>query len=656
MKLPCVVAIAFAASMSARAAGESFTDLSLTELMNEPVTTVSKKATRLGDAATAITVITADDVRRNGFTSIPEALRLVPGFNVARIDSSHWAISARGFNLQYSNLLLVLIDGRSVYTPAYGGVFWDAQDVSLDDLDRIEVIRGPGATLWGANAVNGVVNIITKSSRDTHGAVLSAAAGTEEKLLLEARHGGKLGDDAHFRVYVKYFDREGVYGSDHREAFDDWHAARVGFRSDWDRSADELLTVQGDYYSIRSEHEQNEIAYAPPFFNTVRQEREAEGANLLGRWTRTLSDVSHVSVQAYVDTYDMQLESRHTADLQLEQRFALDSRNDIVWGVGYRLSEDKLHLGTYLMSDPAERSLHLYTAFVQDEIALVPEKLRATLGTKLEHNDFTGLEVQPNARLLFTPDNRVTYWAAASRAVSTPSRFYNDTRFDASAFQVSPAGPVAVVALLPNRSLPAQKLNAYELGFRVEPSKSVSVDVATFLNHYRDIYAIEAGTPFLELEPLPHLVIPMNWTPASRGRAYGAEAAVNWRVTDAWQLNASYSWLHLRLEPANTLSSGSPDQQVSLRSHLSLSRAFELTSAVYYVDSIDSLTSVVETRHVPSYVRVDAGLLYHASARLELGLWGQNLFDGFHEESSSQDTGSLSSIRRSVLFRVTQRF
>jgi iron complex outermembrane receptor protein len=646
---------ASAFTLSANAADESFTDLSLTELMNEPVTTVSKKATRLGDAATAITVITPDDIRRNGFTSIPEALRLVPGFDVARIDSSHWAISARGFNLQYSNLLLVLVDGRSVYTPAFGGVYWDAQDVSLEDLDRIEVIRGPGATLWGANAVNGVVNIITKNSRETHGAVISAVAGTEDQPLLEARYGSSLGEGAHYRVYAKYFDRDGLYGPDGREAFDDWHSVRVGFRSDWDRTESDLVTVQGDYYSLRAEHLQNELAYSPPFVRSTLQVRESEGANLLGRWTHTLSDVSHISVQAYLDTYDMALESRHTADLQFEQRFALGARNDVVWGASYRVSEDELHLGADTVTRPSKDTLNFYTAFVQDEISLMPDLLRATVGAKLEHNEFTGLEVQPNLRLLLTPNARTTFWAAASRAVSTPSRFFHDARYNISAFQ-PPASPVTVVALMPVPSLPSEKLDAYELGFRFEPSKSISLDIATFINRYRDIYGESIGTPFFELEPVPHVLVPVSWEPFLKGRAHGVETSVSWRVTDVWQVNASYTWLHLRLTPDNTYGIGSPEQQASVRSRLSLSRSLELNAGVYYVDPIDSLTPATEVRPIPSYMRVDTGLLYHASATLELGLWGQNLFDHFHQEMISQDAGTVSRIPRSVLFRISKRF
>ena len=640
---------------SASAAEPRLTDLSLVELMNEPVTTVSKKATRLGEAATAVTVISADDIRRNGITSIPEALRLVPGFDVARIAGGYWAISSRGFNLQYANNLLVLLDGRSVYTPAFGGVYWDAQDTLLDDLDRIEVIRGPGATLWGANAVNGVVNIITRSARETQGTLLSAATGTEDRPLLEARHGGALGENATFRVYGKYFSRDGLANETGGEAFDDWRSVRAGFRADWERSADQHLTLQGDYYSLHSDYLQTNLSYLPPYSERVAMERESTGANLLGRWTRTLSDTSHVSLQTYLDTYEMELEHRNTADVQLEHRFAPSARHDVVWGAGYRVSEDETHFGVDIITQPASRALHLYTAFLQDEISLLPEKLRLTVGAKLEHNDFTGFEAQPNLRLFFAPNLRHAFWAAASRAVSTPSRFYHDARYEAAAFQ-PPASPVVVATMMPAPYLPSQKLDAYELGYRVEVSAGLLVDLTAFHNEYRHLYRQVPGEPFFDVEPVPHVVQPLLWRADADGRAHGVEAAVSWRPLDVWQLSANYSWLHLRAPLTEALADGSPVHQASLRSHLRLSQTLELSSALYYVDSIETLAASLGSTHIPSYERFDTGLVYRPSATLEFGVWGKNLLDPYHAESSNRNAGVMLEVPRSLMARITKRF
>ena len=641
--------------MPAGAAESSFTDLSLTELMNEPVTTVSKKTTRLGDAPAAITVITAEDIRRNGFNSIPEALRMVPGFDVARIDASHWAISSRGLNQQYANTLLVLVDGRSVYTPAFGGVYWDAQDMTLDDLDRIEVIRGPGATLWGANAVNGVVNIISKSARETQGVLLSVAQGNEEQPQLDARYGGAVGEKFRYRVYTKYVNRDGLRQADGTGSYEDWHSFRTGFRSDWDRAADQLVTVQGDYYYLREQHLQDLIEWAPPFVSTYTQHRKSEGGNVVARWTETLSDVSHISVQSYFDIYDTDSESRRTADVQLEHRFAPAAHHDVVWGLGYRDSRDHLHLGASFVTVPARERLSLYTAFAQDEISLAADRVRITVGTKLEHNDFTGLEVQPNLRVLFAPSSHTSVWAAASRAVSTPSRVYHDTRCDARADQ-PPASPIIVTSLIANPDLPSQKLDSFEIGYRAEPMKRVSLDIATFYNRYRSMYGLAQGAPFFEPQPVPHLVVPLTWQASMRAHAHGAEVAVGWRPLDRWHLAASYGWLDLEAIPVNTLGVGSPVQQASLRSTLAVSSAFEISSALYYVDGIDSLAAGLQTMRIPSYLRFDTGLLYRPSATLELGLWGMNLLDARHPEASSEDAAVVSNVPRSVLGRITKRF
>jgi iron complex outermembrane recepter protein len=650
-----VIAVSLAAlTEAARADERNLADLTLAELMNEPVTSVSKKATRLSDSATAITVITADDLRRLGITSIPEALRLVPGFDVSRIDASHWAISARGFNFQYSNTLLVLIDGRSVYTPTFGGVYWDSQDVALEDLERIEVIRGPGATLWGVNAVNGVVNVITKPARDTQGLVLSAALGSEDRPTADARYGGTLGSDVHYRAYAKYFEREGLRDGD-AGLPDGWRSVRTGFRADWEVSADRLLTVQGDYYSVHSHSFQLVPTFTLPFTAIVKEDRPTEGFNLVGRWTRTLSERSHVTVQAYFDSYARFQQSRDTADVEIEHRFSAGERHDIVWGVGYRFTTDELHLGPALTSLPASRDTDLFTAFLQDDLALLPNRLRLTAGVKLEHNPFTGFETQPSVRTLWTPSTGHTLWASASRAVSTPSRFYNDSRFSVATFPAA-GGVLLEAALIPNENLPSQTLDAYEIGYRVEPVSSVYADLAAFYNIYDNLYGISTQAPEFAPTPVPHVVLPLLWSPNLDGRSYGAELAVNYKPLDSWRLTGTYSWLHLRVRPDAASAGGSPAHQFGLRSYASLAPRFELNTALYYVSSIQSLKSPTETVHIDSYVRLDVGLVYQATRTLEVGAWGQNLLERRHAEVASQNTSSVSEVPRSALVRVTKRF
>jgi iron complex outermembrane receptor protein len=639
---------------AAHADERDLADLSLAELMDVPVTSVSKKETRLGDAPTAITVITPDDLRRLGITSIAEALRLAPGFDVARTDSSHWAISARGFNYQYANTLLVLIDGRSVYTPTFGGVYWDSQDLTLSDIERIEVIRGPGATLWGANAVNGVVNVITRHAKDTQGLMLSAAAGNADLSSLDARYGGEIGSNVHYRTYAKYFEREGldIVGSGTSDP--NWHSTRAGFRADWEPAEDKEVTLQGDYYDVRSPVLGTYVTVTPPFTAPLEQNEQSTGFDVLGRWTKALSDVSHVSVQAYVDSYSRLQESRDTADIQLEHRFRLASRHDVVWGLGYRFSSDDVHLDPVSVANPRKANLNLYTAFLQDEVTVIPERVHITGGAKLEHNDFTGLEVQPSLRATWTPADGHTLWGSVSRSVSTPSRFYHDTRFNIAAFPL-PDGTVVELAYVPRKDLPSQKLNAFEVGYRASFDTRLSLDLAAFYNRYRDLYGLAPEPAQFELEPAPHILLAQSWAAVERATSYGTELSVNYRVGDSWRLTGTHTWLHMRSTIGDTIDKLSPDHQFSLRSYSSLTSHLEFNAAVYWASAVNAL-AISESLRVPAYWRVDAGLIYTPLPSLEIGMWGQNLTDRVHVEGASQDSGATHEISRSVLVRVTKKF
>jgi iron complex outermembrane receptor protein len=638
----------------AHAEERDLADLSLAELMDVPVTSVSKKETRLGDAPTAITVITPDDLRRLGITSIAEALRLAPGFDVARTDSSHWAISARGLNYQYASTLLVLIDGRSVYTPAFGGVYWDSQDVTLADLDRIEVIRGPGATLWGANAVNGVVNIITKNAKDTQGVLLSAAAGNADRSSFDARYGDEIGSNIHFRTYAKYFERDGLDVQKSATPDPAWHSTRAGFRADWDPTEDKAVTLQGDYYDVRSPILGTYVTVTPPFSAPLEDNEASTGFDLLGRWTRALSDVSHLSVQAYVDSYSRLQESRDTADIELEHRFRVASRHDVVWGVGYRFSTDDLHLDPVSETSPRKADLNLYTAFLQDEMTVVPDRVHFTAGAKVEHNDFTGFEVQPSLRAMWTPANGHTLWGSVSRSVSTPSRLYHDTRFNVIAFPL-PDGTVVELAYVPRKDLPSEKLNAFEVGYRANVSTALSVDVAAFYNRYHDMYTLAPQPAAFEAEPAPHILQPSSWAATGRATSYGTELSVNYQPRDGWRLTGTHTWLHMRSSIGDVIDKLSPEHQLSLRSYSNLTSRLELNAAVYWASGVDAL-AVAESLRVPAYLRLDAGLVFMPLPSLEVGLWGQNLTDRHHVEGASQDTGALHEISRSVLLRVTRRF
>ena len=600
--------------------------MSLEELLNIEVTTVSKRPEKLTESASAIQVITQDDIRRSGATSIPEALRLAPNLQVAQVDSSQWAISARGFNSTAANKLLVLIDGRSVYTPLYSGVFWDVQDTLLEDIDRIEVVSGPGATLWGANAVNGVINIITKSAKDTQGALLSAGGGTQLNDFAGARYGGKLGDNLYFRLYGKYFDRDNTVFADGSDAMNDWRMGQGGFRMDWLPPSGDAVTLRGDGYG-------GSFELPTPGDTTV------DGQNVLGRWTHPLAEDSDLSVQLYWDRTHRRIpnlfaEDLNTYDFDFQHRFPLGQRQRLIWGAGYRLMADKVVNGPILAFLPPERNLQLFSGFVQDEIALVENRLLFTIGTKLEHNDFSGFEVQPSGRIAWTPEDRHTLWAAISRAVRSPSRIDSDFYTFVPGFTNFVGGT----------NFDSEKLIAYELGYRVRPLERLSVSLALFFNDYDDIRSVQqVGT---------NTAVIAN---GLRGESYGAELSGSYQLTDWWRVRAGYTYLHKRifLKPgASDLNNGTaegndPQHQVSLRSSVDLPGHVELDAGLRYVDRLPAPP-------VPGYVELDARLAWRPIKNVELAIVGQNLLDNRHPEFGAPATRQ--EIQRSVYGKVTWSF
>lgn len=615
------------------------TELSLEELMDVQVTSVSKRAEPISAAAAAVFVITQEDLRRSGATSIPEALRMVPGVQVARIDASKWAISARGFNGRFANKLLVLIDGRSVYTPLFSGVFWDVQDTLLEDVDRIEVIRGPGATLWGANAVNGVINIMTRSARETQGGLLAAGGGSEERGFAGVRYGGALGTSSAYRVYGKAFER----GSGERlaggAAADGWSMGRGGFRIDSAPSASSALTVEGGLYDGEAGETltvQPLRAFSP---RAVDAEMRVAGGHLLGRWQRTLSETSDLRVQLYYDrterTAALIEEGRDTFDLELQHGFAPGSRHRLLWGLGYRRTGDDIRGSEVLSFHPARRTDDLASAFLQDEIALRPDRLWLTLGSKVEHNDYTGFEVQPNLRALWIPRRHHTLWAAVSRAVRTPSRAEHDLRLEsplAGPGGLFPGAPPAVAVTLGDPGYGAEELLAWELGYRVGLAPGLFLDLATFYNDYDELRATRAGEPSLVPAPVPHLVVPARLSNDLEGETYGAELVVDWRASKRWRWNAAYSLLAIQLrnrrpgmDDSPFDEGASPRHQLVLRSSVDLPQGVELDISFRHVDELPGL-------EVDAYSTFDLRLGWRPHADLELSLVGQNLLEETHVE------------------------
>jgi iron complex outermembrane receptor protein len=640
-----------AADAAARSARE-LADLSIEELMNEAITSVAKKETTLFESPAAIAVLTADDLRRLGVTVLPEALRWVPGLEVGRINAHTWAISARGFLGQFSDKLLVLIDGRTIYDPEFAGVRWDEQDLVLADLDRIEVVRGPGATLWGANAANGVINILTKSARETPGTLVTASAGTEDRPAVGVRYGGRLAPDLHYRFYLQYFDRGGLARASGADAPDDWRGWRGGFRADWQPTAADAVMVQGELYREEVGKNVYRIALAPPFNSSVDIERDNHTNHLLGRWTRTLAEKSHLSAQTfYAHSANATQEgsvAHDTLDFQLEHRFAWGARHDIIWGVGYRRIADEIAADFNTTFTPDRATQHLYSAFMQDDIALVPQRWQLSLGSKFEHNDPTGYQAQPSARLLWRPTERQTVWAAVSRAVRTPSRFERDGRKNVSAFLRR--GEVNLRSLLGDPRLRTETLLAYELGYRVQATRRLVVDIAVFYNVYDHFIDASSAPPRPEATPPPpHLLRPLIIANTPGGDSHGAEVAVQWNATDRWRLSADYRWLHLPFLE-DSFEFDSPEQQARLLSFITLPGNWEFSAAVVYADRL-------RNQGIPDYVRLDLGAIFHPRESFEIGVWGQNLLDPQHPEFPGRLVSNLrTEIPRSVAARLTWRF
>jgi iron complex outermembrane recepter protein len=639
-------------------------DISLDTLANAEITSVSRKGEKLSQAAAAVFVITQEDIRRSGFTSIPEVLRMVPGLSVAQIDANKWAITARGFDERLADKMLVLMDGRTVFDPLSSGVYWDVQDTILEDIERIEVIRGPGATLWGANAVNGVVNIITKKAKDTQSGLVTAGGGSQEGEVTAVRYGGTLRNRGHYRFFTKYIHQDAFTDSLGREAADDWHLIHGGFRTDWVLSSRDDLTVQGDLYSGGAgQRGPGLISLSPPASGTLSDRTNMGGGNLLGRWHRASSERLDTTFQMYFERADRNErrllgEYRHTIDLDFEQHLGVGDRHDLVWGGDYRYATDSTRGTLNLSFNPAGRSTNLFGAFLQDEITLVPDRLRIIIGSKLEHNFYSGFAVQPNARLLWTVRPRYAIWMAISRASEIASRLEGDSRDNEDVF-VDAKGITTVVSNLGTHHLPSENVIAYELGQRGQVSKWLTFDVATFYNHYTKLHTQEPALPFFEANPPPlHLVLPSVTMSNITGETHGIEAFSQWKVTSFWSFSAGYSLFEIHLHASQnsqdfttaTDSEGStPRHAFQVRSELNLPHKLEFDSAVYHVGKLPA-------PQIPSYERVDARLGWRPTEHLETSIGVQNLLDPRHFEFGSGDFANATQVGRNAYGKLTWRF
>ena len=660
---------------------EELLDLSLEELISlevPDVTSVSRKKQRLMDSAAAVYVITSEDIRRSGVTSIPEALRMVPGMQVARLNGNTWSISTRGFNYIFANKLLVLMDGRTVYSPLFSGVNWDVQDTMLEDIDRIEVIRGPGAALWGANAVNGVINIITKHAGDTQGGLLSTGFGSEEKLFEAYRYGGEIAEDAYYRAYYKVFHRDGMKNIDGSDAADDWHINRAGFRTDWkaDNGAD--VTVQGSIY---------EGSTRPPLklygdVNNIQvddngRDRDQKGGHIIGNWKYQYDENADISFRSYYDryeNYDYRItEKRDMADLEFQHHFVPFKDHDLIWGGGFRLTHYNLSDMNYISLPGSTRTDRLYSAFIQDDITFSPN-WSMTLSSRFEHNSFTGYEVQPNARVTWKAAENRTFWASVSRAVKTPSISESAVTSRNITFVNDPISPQvarpSMLAISGNDSLQSETLTAFELGYREQFSDVFRLDVTGFVNKYEDLLAyISSGigeclpdtsatwvTTYSGLFfPVCSLgtnsdglhVIELSSTLDNKlsATSYGLEITADWQVEDWWKLQFNYSYFGIDVsrpyEPLNEayleenehiLEKLSAPHTANIRSHMNLPNNWYLDVWVRYMDNL-------KNAGVGAYTTADMRIAKKIGKNVEVSLVGQNLFDPSRLEFSEIFSG-----------------
>jgi len=638
---------------------ERLLSMSLTELENIQVTSVSKEPEKANEAAAAAFVITQEDIQRSGATSIPEVLRMAPGVDVAQAGAHDWAVSVRGFNSQFANKLLVLIDGRTVYNPGFSGTFWEDQDVPLADIDRIEVIRGPGAAQWGANAVNGVINIITKNAKDTQGGLISATAGNMIKTDDTARYGVKVGDDSYARVYAKYNDDAPERNVGPGNSGDGWQKRQAGFRSDSKLSDQDSLTLQGDLYDTHEGLTLNLPGLNPPYLLLTPGDMLESGGNLMARWTRNISPESSTTTQLYVDNTQHENAYAHynasTTDLDFQHTWTGWTGQEFVWGGGYRLIADHEGSTPIFTLNPQEVNNSVYSSFVQDKITLDPKDLFLTLGSKFEHNDFTGFEIQPSARLSWLISDDQMAWSSISRAVHPGNRFTDNAQMIAGVVPPGvPSNPFGIpieLEVVGNQGLDSEELTAYELGYRIQPIKSVSLDLAAFYNDYSKLFFGTDGTGFLA-GGSTYYVQPIFAANSNSATSKGFELSAKIDATKNWQLSASYSYLDLifdeKVDPAFSFSNN-PKNQFNVRSTYLFPDDIQMTNSLYYVSGLAQAS-------VPGYYRFDTKLSHELMRGVEVSLVGQNLLQPQHKEFSGFLYQNTTEVGRSIYANITVRF
>jgi iron complex outermembrane receptor protein len=618
------------------------TNLSLEDLMNVQVYSASKRNEPFFNTAAAVYVITPEDIRRSGATSIPELLRMAPGISVQKVNSHSWDISSRGFNGSiFANKLLVVIDGRAVYTPLFGGVFWELQDTLLYDIERIEVIRGPGGTLWGANAVNGVINIITKKAKDTQGGYVNVGGGTEERAFTALRYGSKVGD-WHYRAYGKYFNRdEGFRYSG--TANDEWQMARTGFRAE-----NEHLTYQGDFYKGYLGGRTTLSSFTPPVSYVTDKTSTAEGGNFLTRYEQ-----EDWSLQGYWQFTNQDFQSlkelRNIFDVEFNRHNEFSDHQILTWGLGYRVNlEDISDTETLTINSPSQLD-QVFSGFIQDEIRMMDDKLRFIFGTKLENNIYTQYELQPNVRLAYDINDKNMVWAAASRAVRTPSRLETSAQ---SLGATATSG--TYTSLVGNYNLSSEKMRSYEIGYRTKPKDNLLFDLSAYIDDYDHLITLVPGTPYTAGA---NTVNTFQYLNGLEGVAYGLEFSGTVRIEEWWKVKGSYTFTKLYTSPnlgvndiglEPFLENAVPPHTFYIRSSFDLPHGYELDTTLRYMDSF-------QNGLISSNTQMDINLA-KTFKDWRWSIVGQNLLAPRHLESIAAVSSATTQIERSVYVKAERKF
>ncbi len=640
----------FAVGATSAAGGQrtavDLAEVSLEELLTVKVTSAGKRGQLITETAAAVYVITSDDIQRYNASTLTELLRQVPGIQVAREATGEWSISIRGFNDKHANKLLVLLDGRTLYSPVYGGVEWDVHDTMIEDIDRVEIVRGPGASLWGANAVNGVINIITKDAVETRGGLVSYHVGAFEDGSVAARYGGSIGKNTQYRVFSKYFSRPSLHDAAGTTPYGGWNSFRQGGRMDWSPGTADHVTLSGDWSRSNLHEMDDEVnSFTPPFEATVEEHDKTTTSFLLARWNRKRRSGSEFDVQVFHDRnhqYDGRGHDKdefiRTTDVEFNQHLKVDGKHEIVWGGGFRQVRDTVKPAFDSWFTPVSYTARTYNSFVQDEIALRHDSVRLTAGSKLEWNSFSGIEVQPTLRVLWAPVRRHSMWTAVSRAVRVPSRNERD-QFELDSISENDEGEVEYDLLVASPRFLPEKLTSYEAGYRFVSATRLSVDVASFYNVYDDLQTIETEDGFATATPIAGVITPLFRANHGRGRVAGAEVTAFWTVNSALQLSGNYTRLNIQLranpasndEDAEAFEGKNAKNLFYVRAYADLPFRVSVTSEVRYVGEIpgEAIAGYAEANiHVSRVIR----------DRLRLNLTLDNLLHRRHAEWDAGDS------------------